>query len=90
MCFEENTYIREFLRVNEGDEIKTGDTVFLTSSGFPYNNCYGVFDSDAEIKYSATIRIKEVDLSEYDNRRCITGGCYAFAIGEVVDIRDFE
>lgn len=90
MCFEENTYIREYLRVNEDDEIKKGDVVFLTSSSFPYNNCYGVFDSNAEIKYSATVKIMEVDLSEYDNRRCTTGGCYAFAVGKVVDIRDFE
>lgn len=92
MCFEKDTYIREFLRVNTNydEEIKLGDTVFLTSSSFPYDNSLGIFDNEAEIKYSATVRITEVDLSEYDDRRCITGGCYAFAVGEVVDIRDFE
>lgn len=90
--FKENTFINVGLSVNPkyDEEIKEGDVVFLTSSVFNFNNCFGVFDTEAERKYTATVFITEADNSGYRHGSHQTGGDYAFAIGKVVNIRDFE
>ena len=90
--FKENTFVETGLAINPNynEEIKAGDVVFLTSSVFGYNNCFGVFDTEAERRYTATVFITEADNSEYRHGSHQTGGDYAFAVGRVVDIRDFE
>ena len=90
--FKKNTFIQTGLSINPNydEEIKNGDVVFLTSSVFSYNNCFGVFDTEAERRYTATVFLTDVDNSGYRHGSHQTGGDYAFAVGKVVDIRDFE
>ena len=90
--FKKNSFVETGLSINPNynEEIKEGDVVFLTSSVFGFNNCFGVFDTEAERRYTATVFITEADNSEYRHGSHQTGGDYAFAVGKVVDIRDFE
>ena len=90
--FKKNTFVDVGLSINPNydEEIKQGDVVFLTSSVFNFNNCFGVFDTEAERRYTATVFITEADNSGYRHGSHQTGGDYAFAVGKVVDIRDFE
>ena len=61
--FKKNSFITTGLSINPNydEKIENGDIVFLTSSVFNFNNCFGVFDTEAERRYTATVFLTDVE-----------------------------
>lgn len=68
------------------DNIKPGDTIYLTTSEFMYDCVYAVFMTGIRRSADVEVKILMEDLSEYVPEKSHNGGCYGFASAEVVKV----
>lgn len=67
-------------------QLKEGDKIHITTSEFPYDCRRGCFMN--QLNHCAKIEAKVLheDLSEYVPEKSTNGGCYAYALLEVIKI----
>ena len=70
----------------KADEIKQGDTIYLTTSKFEYDCVYGCFMKDLRRCAKVKLKVLNEDLSEYVQGKHIDGGAYAYAAAEVQEV----
>lgn len=68
------------------DQLKKGDTIYLTTSDLEYDCIYGCFMTNLRKHKKVEVEIIYEDLSEYVPEKSRTGGCYAYASAKVIDI----
>lgn len=83
--FEDGRYTVWAENINK---LKPGDVIYLTTSAFMYDCMCGCFMDDIRGSATVEVEILNEDLSEYDESKCRTGGCYAFAAAKVLRIVD--
>lgn len=73
----------------ENETVKVGDVISTTTSSIDYNNVTGVFEKTNDL-LKVVVKHIDSDYSEYDERKCRTGGQYGYDFYEVIKIQEVE
>ena len=78
------------IKYGDGEELKIGAEVIMTTSEFPYDNLEGTYVSFKDLTHYAEVDVEyhHSDYSEYDPRTCRDGGCYGYDYYVVTKIHE--